>query len=95
MTNKDFQKEYDDSIVEWSRRAAQDLVGRRIVGARYLDEEEVGSLGWRVSVLVMELDDGTLLFPSRDDEGNDGGAMFAQKDGEDTGGFPVIRNYAR
>jgi hypothetical protein len=90
-----FQKEYEESVEHWNGRAKRALVGLSIVEARYLTEEEVSNLGWSHSVLVMELSDGTLLFPSMDDEGNDGGSMFAQKAGNHTGFFPVIRNYAR
>jgi hypothetical protein len=35
-------------------------------------------MGWARRPLVIELDDGTLMFASRDDEGNDGGALFGQ-----------------
>jgi hypothetical protein len=73
----------------WNNRAKQ-LEGRTIVKARYLTEEEVGDLGWNLLVIVLELDDGTLLFPSMDDEGNNGGALFGQRGGEDVT-FPVIR----
>jgi len=73
----------------WSTRAHNALVGRTIVGARYLSKGEMQALGWTQSVLVMELDDGTLLFPSMDDEGNNGGALFGQaKSGEFT--LPAI-----
>lgn len=78
----------------WSERAHTTLVGRTIVDARYLSAEEMAELGWTKSVLVMQLDDGTVLFPSMDDEGNNGGAMFGQKGGEDTGGFPVVPDYS-
>lgn len=65
----------------WSNRAKNSFVGRRIVDARYLSKEELETLGWTKSVLVFQLDDGTLLFPSQDDEGNDGGAMFGEQGG--------------
>jgi hypothetical protein len=76
----------------WSERAEKALVGRTIVGARYLTKDEVEGLGWTQSVLVMQLDDGTLLYPSMDDEGNNGGAMFGNK-GKEELGFPVVRDY--
>lgn len=89
-----FRRDYEEGVRAMTRRAGKMLVGRRIVGARYLTEEERLALGWRCSVLVIELDDGSLLFPSTDDEGNDGGAMFGQDaEGNDNGGFPVVRSY--
>lgn len=80
-------------VKTWEDRAKKALVGRTIVGARYLTRKEMADLGWSKSVLVMTLDDGSLLYPSMDDEGNDGGAMFGQdKDGKEAG-FPVISSY--
>lgn len=52
------------------------LVGRRIVGVRFLTDEEQRSLYWFRKAPVIELDDGNFLFPSADDEGNDAGALF-------------------
>jgi hypothetical protein len=37
--------------------------------------DEVKHLGWYKSSIVLEMSDGSLLFPQMDDEGNDGGAM--------------------
>lgn len=75
----------------WSERARGDLVGRRIVGARYLTEEECAERGWRYAVLVIELDDGRVLVPSMDDEGNEGGSVLGLgADGADDGGYPVV-----
>lgn len=52
-------------------------------------------MNWTKSVLVMELDDGTVLFPSRDDEGNEGGALFSQNaEGEEGDGYPCISEYS-
>lgn len=73
----------------WSNRAKNSFVGRRIVDARYLTKGEMEALGWTKSALVLQLDDGTLLFPSRDDEGNNGGAMFGQQ-GKEFINFPTI-----
>ena len=54
------------------------LAGRRIVEVRAMNTSELAAEGWppdqTVSVLV--LDNGTLLFPSRDEEGNGPGALF-------------------
>jgi hypothetical protein len=54
------------------------LVGRRIVEVRAMSARELEAEGWppdeTVSVLV--LDNGAILFPSRDEEGNGPGALF-------------------
>jgi len=80
------------SIVKrWTQYGTEHLVGRTIKKVRYLTEAEVKGLGWYESSLVMELDDGTLVFPSRDDEGNGGGALFGQNSKGEELTFPVIR----
>jgi len=77
----------------WNEKATSSLVGRTVTGARYLKKEEMVALGWTKSVLVLTLDDGTLLFPSMDDEGNDGGALFGQGPKNEELVFPVIAEY--
>jgi hypothetical protein len=51
---------------------------------------EAREMGWHHRPLVLVMDDGTLLFPSSDDAGNDAGALFGQdpKGGDLT--FPVL-----
>jgi hypothetical protein len=54
------------------------IVGRRIVAVRSMTPAELVDEGWpheaRVPAIV--LDDGTVLYASRDDEGNGPGAIF-------------------
>ncbi len=66
------------------------LTGRKIKSVRYLTEEEQEGLGWYRRSLVIELDDGTLLFSSKDDEGNDAGALFGQSPNGNAFTIPVI-----
>ena len=75
---------------EWSNRFAF-LYGKKIVGVRYLTEEETEASGWYSSPIVIELSDGSALIPQSDDEGNDGGALWIanSKGKEDLA--PVIR----
>ena len=74
----------------WTEYANKHLVGRTITEVRYMSKEETDAMGWYNRPLVVSLDNGTMLFPSKDDEGNDGGALFGQsKDGNDLT-FPVI-----
>ena len=55
------------------------ITGKRIKKIRTLTAAEAEYEGWDGDagrVTVLELEDGTLLYPSRDEEGNGGGALF-------------------
>jgi len=65
------------------------LLGKRIVAVRYMSAEEMGDLGWSQRSIVLQLDDGNLLYPSCDDEGNDAGALFTND--ELLGTIPTLR----
>ena len=54
------------------------LVGRTIIGVRHLNADEVRRLGITHHPVCLQLDDGALLWPMADDEGNDAGALFIQ-----------------
>mgnify|MGYP003634471398 CR=1 FL=1 len=59
-----------------------DLLGRTIVGVRSMTQHEIYVFGWDEYVgmqgdaVVIELDNGALLVPSRDAELNGGGQMM-------------------
>jgi hypothetical protein len=61
------------------------LVGQKITAIRYLSDEEKNAMGWYHKAPVIELEDGILLFPSADAEGNDAGVLFTNLEF-----FPVI-----
>ena len=63
------------------------LVGRTIVGVRYLDAAEISQLGIAHHPVCLRLEDGALLWPMADDEGNDAGALFIQA-GDQTTALP-------
>jgi len=63
---------------DWTDLAAKYLVGKKIVAVRYLDKTDLKTLGWDSSTVVLQLDDGSIWFPSQDDEGNGPGALFGQ-----------------
>ena len=74
----------------WVMYGQKHLVGKEVKRVRYLSESEAEDMGWYKRPLIIEFTDGTLIFPSMDDEGNDGGALFGQtKDGTNLT-FPVI-----
>jgi len=78
----------DEFKQDWGGQATKALVGKKIVAARYLNDDEVESLGWFKSAIVLMLDDGTYIYPSRDDEGNGAGALFTSRN--DLPVIPVI-----
>lgn len=78
----------DKVVQHWEAKASTVLVGRKIKAVRYLLPEEVQNLGWYARSVVIELDNGVLVWPSSDDEGNDAGALFTTDDRADT--LPVI-----
>jgi len=62
----------------WTEVASKQLLGRKIVRVRYLSlEESEKKFGWGgARCIVVHLDDGNLIYPSQDDEGNGPGALF-------------------
>lgn len=81
----------NDTEIEkkWAGIAAKQLLGRKIVNVRYMSKEEAEDMGWFSRPVVLQLDDGNILYPSADDEGNDGGAMFTNDKQNDI--LPVLR----
>ena len=55
-------------------------MGRKIVKVEWMTEGESENIGWDSKPLCMQLDNGTWIFPMRDDEGNDGGALAVGED---------------
>jgi len=60
----------------WNKLCSGLLLGKTIVKVRYLTQVEMKSLGWYSSGVVLQLNDGNLILPSKDDEGNDTGTLF-------------------
>jgi hypothetical protein len=58
----------------------KELIGKKIVRIRPMSEAEKDAEGWENSgaTSVIELDNGILIYPSQDDEGNGGGTMFGK-----------------
>lgn len=61
-------------------RAAQALKGRHIVGVHYTTQDEAEQSRWMHRAIVIELDNGHLVWPASDDEGNDAGSLFTTID---------------
>ena len=69
------------------------LKGRTINHVRYLNDDEMKLMMWSKRPIVFVLDNGTLCFPSMDDEGNDGGTLFYQEKGKELDVLPVLSSY--
>jgi len=59
------------------------LVAKRITSVRYMTQEEADALMWSKRPLIITLNDGSMIVPQMDDEGNDGGALWVQNGGQD------------
>ena len=61
----------------WEATANKILLGRKIVSIKWMGEEEADeSFGWNKRPVKLMLDDGTILIPQCDYEGNDGGVLL-------------------
>jgi hypothetical protein len=60
----------------WDKVASDLLLNRTITKVRYFTEEEAEEMGWSGRPVAMLLDNGIWVFPSCDDEGNEGGSLF-------------------
>lgn len=73
----------------WNKYVADKLVGRKIVKVEYMSSKEAEESMWYSRPICILLDNDKWIYPMRDDEGNDGGAIgVASKDGGDT--FPTL-----
>lgn len=70
------QKKFQNSLrQQWKNRLSPEILGQRIVRVRYMTKVEAEQWGWYSCPLVIQLENGTWLIPSKDDENNDGGAL--------------------
>ena len=77
-----------DTRKRWNKICQKHLIGKRIIQVRYMNQKELDDLGWEQTPLVMFFNDGSYMFPSQDDEGNDGGSLFTSF--KDLSVIPVI-----
>ena len=82
------EKKLRDIRKYWTDLVHDHLVGRKIVKIEYLPKEEVEEWMWYKTPIAIHLDDGGILIPSMDDEGNDGGAIITNY--KELGVIPVI-----
>tara|TARA_R110002012_G_C11210137_1_gene561106 strand:- start:107 stop:367 length:261 start_codon:yes stop_codon:yes gene_type:complete len=72
----------------WTELIAKHLVGKKIVKVEYLPKKQLEEFMWHKRPITIHLDDGSIIAPQMDDEGNDGGAMLTTFD--ELGTIPVI-----
>ena len=61
---------------DWSGEATKIFKGKVIERIEYLSDEEVKDMMWYNTAPVIIFTDGNWIMASKDDEGNDAGAMF-------------------
>lgn len=90
------KKEYDLSDAKqreqyWTDLAKKNFLGRKITHVRYMSKEEAEDMMWNSRCVVFQLDDGSLIYPSMDDEGNNAGVIFGQTKQGESITCPVLR----
>jgi DNA gyrase/topoisomerase IV subunit A len=66
---------------EWTNKSKEVLQGRTITEVRYLNDEEMSTMGWYKRPICFFLDNGMSCILSCDNEGNNGGVLFYGSDG--------------
>lgn len=59
----------------WERKAERLLMGRKIIGVRYMTDEEAADMGWSRRCVAIFLDNDTNVIVQADDEGNEAGVL--------------------
>lgn len=84
MTNEEIQL---DNM--WVNKIKKNLLNKKIIDVRVMSISETKNLGWDYRSIVITLDDGEMIYPSMDDEGNEAGAIFTTY--KDLPTIPVMR----
>ena len=61
---------------KWQDKAEKILLGKHIIKVEWMTDKECEEMMWDSKPVCFLLDDGTWIYPSADDEGNNGGALF-------------------
>lgn len=65
-----------------------ELIGKIIKEIRWMTDAEIEKVGWDRPATAIVLNDDTVIFPSRDDEGNGNGTLFGTRGDTDFYIFP-------
>lgn len=73
-------------LKQHNERQEKLLKGKTVKQVRYLTDEEMKAMMWDKRPIAIQFDDGTVIVPMQDDEGNEGGSIYIQKPdgGQDT-----------
>jgi len=71
----------DETIKHWNTECSKHLVGKTIKNVRYMNNKELEQHYWYKRPLIIFFTDGTYMYSSADDEGNDGGSLFCSIEG--------------
>lgn len=82
---------YEQLKAHWGGLASKFLVGKTIKYVRYMTDAELEDLGFETSNLAIFFTDGSFMYASMDDEGNDSGVICTND--PNTKCYPSIRNY--
>mgnify|MGYP000514712273 CR=1 FL=1 len=66
---------YEQLKTHWGGLASKFLVGKTIKHVRYMNDKELEDLGFETSNLAIFFTDGSFMYASMDDEGNDSGVI--------------------
>jgi hypothetical protein len=88
-SNRERSESSRETIIKrWEHRCSISLVGKTIKCVRYQYTCEMKDMGWSKKSLVIFFTDGSYMFPSSDDEGNNAGTLFTSFKG--MGVIPTI-----
>lgn len=66
------EKKFEKDLL---KKAKKQMLGRTITNIRYMSEQECNNNMWDKRGVVIELDDGNILYPMCDEEGNNSGVI--------------------
>ena len=69
-------KNKKEQTKHWMDYAEKHLVGKTVKAVSWMTEKEAKPMDWYSRPLIIEFTDGSVIYPSADDEGNNGGALF-------------------
>jgi len=88
LSREEFEKQID---IYWNIKANNLLLGRKIVKVEYMSKAECNDMYWDDAPVCIQLDSGVWIYPSQDDEGNNGGALFTSAKGNYESCLPTMR----
>jgi|TARA_R100000152_G_C6702589_1_gene131809 ethanolamine utilization protein EutQ (cupin superfamily) len=96
MKDRDKQKikeKVDKQLADcyWTKKVKEHLIGKKIIDIKWMSPKVAEEdFAWYSQPCEIYLEDGIILTPSRDDEGNDGGAILTNL--VDLPTIPVFRD---